>query len=786
MRFTDGLWMHRSGLSIHNTHQMWEYRIEQDRIKAFVLCHCVEEADDYTAGTALEYTFSCPAPDMIAVDVVHFRGTTVKEPAFTLHYAKAEPQITDTAESLVMENGRMRLVIRKSKQFAYDFYFDGRHLTGSENGSTAYIADADYEADKVDDVNHRTPKKPYMHTVYLRERLQLGIGEAIYGLGERFTPLIRNGQVLDIWNRDGGSNCDQGYKCVPFYLSNLGYGVLVNTPDYVRFDVGMESVRHVQFSVEDEELSYIVVGGEDAKDVLSRYTALIGRSPVPPVWTFGLWLSTSWIPDSTEKTALAAIDKMHEYGIPLSVYHFDARWMDDFHDCNFVWSDRFGDARHMIDEIHKRGVKVCVWINPYVSQISRLFAEGMEGGYFIKNKNGDVWQTDMWMCGTAYVDFTNPAAAKWYTDRLGEILDMGVDCIKTDFGERLPTDIVYYDGSDPRRMHNYYTYLYNKAIYELLVEKKGMQEACVFARSATVGTQLFPINWGGDNQASYLSMAESLRGGLSFCQSGYGYWCHDITGFEDTATPDLYKRWSAFGLLCTHSRLHGHKSLRMPWCFDEESCDVLRHFTRLKCSLMPYLYSEATLVHTKGVPEMRSMMLEFPHDPTCAYLDRQYMLGGALLVAPIFNDRGEVTFYVPAGCWTDLQSGKRYEGGRWYTESYDYFGLPILVRPGTLLARNVDADDVVYDYASGLTLDVYELADGQTASCEIVKMYETEGCTLSAARTGTTVTLKLGGTQVKAIRLHGCTAVKAEGAVIENGCLIPADGADTICCTVEE
>ena len=455
MRFTDGLWMHRSGLSIHNTHQMWEYRIEQDRIKAFVLCHCVEEADDYTAGTALEYTFSCPAPDMIAVDVVHFRGTTVKEPAFTLHYAKAEPQITDTAESLVMENGRMRLVIRKSKQFAYDFYFDGRHLTGSENGSTAYIADADYEADKVDDVNHRTPKKPYMHTVYLRERLQLGIGEAIYGLGERFTPLIRNGQVLDIWNRDGGSNCDQGYKCVPFYLSNLGYGVLVNTPDYVRFDVGMESVRHVQFSVEDEKLSYIVVGGEDAKDVLSRYTALIGRSPVPPVWTFGLWLSTSWIPDSTEKTALAAIDKMHEYGIPLSVYHFDARWMDDFHDCNFIWSDRFGDARHMIDEIHKRGIKVCVWINPYVSQISRLFAEGMEGGYFIKNKNGDVWQTDMWMCGTAYVDFTNPAAAKWYTSRLGEILDMGVDCIKTDFGERLPTDIVYSDGSNPRQMHNY-------------------------------------------------------------------------------------------------------------------------------------------------------------------------------------------------------------------------------------------------------------------------------------------------------------------------------------------
>ena len=223
----------------------------------------------------------------------------------------------------------------------------------------------------------------------------------------------------------------------------------------------------------------------------------------------------------------------------------------------------------------------------------------------------------------------------------------------------------------------------------------------------------------------------------------------------------------------------------MPWCFDEESCDVLRHFTRLKCSLMPYLYSEAAVVHTKGIPEMRAMMLEFPHDPTCAYLDRQYMLGSALLVAPIFNDCGEVTFYVPAGRWTDLQSGRTYEGGKWYTESYDYFGLPLLVRPGTLLARNEAAADVIYDYASSLTLDLYELADGQTASCSIVKIHETTGLVLSAVRTGNTITLKLNGTQVNTIHLHGCRAIHAENAVIENGSLIPAAGADTIVCTVE-
>ena len=412
------------------------------------------------------------------------------------------------------------------------------------------------------------------------------------------------------------------------------------------------------------QMRYVVIGDREPKGVLSKYTALIGRSPIPPAWSFGLWLSTSWIPDSTEESVLAAIDGMAKCGTPLSVYHFDARWMEDFHDCDFVWSKRYADVREMLRKIHERGVRVCVWINPYVSQISRLFDEGLKNGYFLNRKDGSVWQTDIWMCGMAIVDFTNPEASRWYTSHLSEILDMGVDCIKTDFGERIPTDVVYHDGSDPRKMHNYYAYIYNKAIYDLLKEKRGEREACVFARAATVGTQQFPVNWGGDNQASYISMAESLRGGLSFCQSGFGFWCHDMSGFSGTATPDLYKRWVAFGMLSTHSRLHGHVSLRMPWCFDEESCDVLSYFAKLKCSLNASIF----LVKQSGSiwkvqPEMRAMMLDFPDDPTCLYLDRQYMLGQSLLVAPVLSESGEVTFYVPAGTWTGL-SHRREAGGR--------------------------------------------------------------------------------------------------------------------------
>jgi alpha-D-xyloside xylohydrolase len=251
-----------------------------------------------------------------------------------------------------------------------------------------------------------------------------------------------------------------------------------------------------------------------------------------------------------------------------------------------------------------------------------LFDEGLAGGYLVKCANGDVWQWDRWQAGMALVDFTNPAARAWYAGKLRALLDMGVDCFKTDFGERIPTDVVYFDGADPSKMHNYYAYLYNQTVFGTLEEARGPGEAVVFARSATTGGQQFPVHWGGDNTATFESMAESLRGGLSLTLSGFGFWSHDIGGLEQTATPDLYKRWCAFGLLSSHSRLHGSQSYRVPWLFAEEAVAVLRFFTKLKCRLMPYLYGAACEAHETGVPVMRAMLLEFPDDPTCAHLDR--------------------------------------------------------------------------------------------------------------------------------------------------------------------
>jgi alpha-D-xyloside xylohydrolase len=324
------------------------------------------------------------------------------------------------------------------------------------------------------------------------------------------------------------------------------------------------------------------------------------------------------------------------------------------------------------------------------------------------------------------VDFTNPEARKWYAGKLRGLLDMGVDCFKTDFGERIPVDVIYSDGSDPHGMHNYYTYLYNKCVYDTLREVRGEGDAVVFGRSATAGVQQFPVQWGGDNSASYPSMAETLRGGLSFLMSGFSFWSHDIGGFEATAEPDLYKRWLQFGLFSSHSRLHGSQSPRVPWNFDDQACEVAKKFVSLKCRLMPYIYAAAVEAHETGVPFVRAMPLEFCRpdgrvDPACEYLDMQYMFGPDILVAPIFNAEGRARYYLPevkdsAGAsrkWTHLLSGEKREGGRWYEETYDYFSLPVFVRPGAVIPFGSNETRPDYDYTTGTEFRAYELGADQ-------------------------------------------------------------------------
>lgn len=422
--------------------------------------------------------------------------------------------------------------------------------------------------------------------VFIAIQLHLSVGEDVYGLGERFGAYVKNGQSVDIWNEDGGTASEQGYKDIPFYMTSNGYGVLVNNRGHVSFEIGSEN---------------------------------------------------------TEATINSFIDGMAERDIPLAAFHYDCYWMREFHWCDFEWDKRFfGDIESTLKRLHE------------------------DKGYLVRKPNGEVWQTDFWQAGMGLVDFTNPAAREWFKDKVKALLNQGVDAIKTDFGERIPRDVVWYDGSPKLSMHNWYTQLYNQAVFEAIEETYGKGNACLYARSATVGGQQQPVHWGGDCESTFNGMAQSLRAGLSLTSSGFGFWSHGIGGFEGAfPDPAVYKRWVAFGMLGSHSRLHGSTVYRVPWLFDEEdekngvalvpgqtAVDVVREFTKLKLELMPYVYQLGLQPHVNGTPVMRSMFVEFPDDPACRTLDRQYMFGPSMLVAPVFTYSGEVSYRFRCGCAT--------------------------------------------------------------------------------------------------------------------------------------
>ena len=706
MKFSNGCWLQKEGCACFTPAEVYFSEIREDKVVITAPTHKISHRGDTLGGINLTLEITTPMPEVIRVRTYHYKGALKDAPEFELSLPqdKEKMDAVETEKEIVVKSGTAELHIEK-ENWKMTYYGCGVKKCSSSWRDLAYMK-TEWKGDAY--------VKSEDKDAYMRQQLTLGVGELIYGLGERFAALVRNGQSVDIWNEDGGTSTDQSYKNIPFYLSNHDYGVFVNHPEKVSFEVATEAVTKVEFSVPGECLDYFFINGADMKEVLSRYTDLTGKPALPPAWTFGLWLSTSFTTNYDEETVMSFINGMLDRGIPMKVFHFDCFWMKDFHWSDFTWDSRvFPDPKGMLSRIKAKGLKICVWINPYIAQASSLFDEGMEQGYFLKRPDGSVWQWDMWQPGMAIVDFTNPDACKWYQEKLAALVDMGVDCFKTDFGERIPVDCVYYNGMNPEKMHNYYTYLYNKTVFDLLEAKKGKGEAVLFARSATVGGQKFPVHWGGDCWSDYESMEESLRGGLSLQMSGFGFWSHDIGGFENTSTADVYKRWCAFGLLSSHSRLHGSTSYRVPWAYDEEAVDVVRFFTRLKARLMPYLWKTAIDAHETGIPSMRAMILEFEQDKNVRYLDKQYMLGDSLLVAPIFNEESVGEYYLPEtdGSWTDFFTGEREEGGKWYSRTCGYKEIPLMVRPNSVIAIGASEEGPEYEYEQGVTFRLYEIKD---------------------------------------------------------------------------
>lgn len=752
MKFTDGYWLRSENVKASFATQAFTVEEIPHGMRIAAPERPIKSRADALDLTVLYIDIVSAGHNDIAMTVTHYAGYDAKEAKFELTENPDEVKVTVDEQEAVMTAGDMTVRVNR-ETCAIAFEAEGRRLTGTNFRNIGYMrVNGSPSKLRMDPHYFEQDYEPYM----LGE-LSVKPGETIYGFGERFTPFVKNGQTINIWNEDGGTASDIGYKNIPFYMSSEGYGVFTDHTGAVSYEVCSEKVGYVGVSVPGEQLRMHVMYGENPAEIIKVYTALTGRPALPPAWSFGLWLTTSFKPSYDEDTTNKLIGGMEERNIPLRVFHFDCYWLRALHWCDFTWDPVvFSDVEGMLKRYHDKGLKLCCWINPYVAQDTEMFREGAQKGYFLKRKDGrGVKQVDTWQPGMALVDFTNPEACAWYAGKVKDLLHAGIDAIKTDFGERVPIDVTYYDGSDPISMHNYYTYLYNQVVFTAIEEVRGKGEAVLFARSATVGSQKFPIHWGGDCEASYSSMAETIHAGLSFMMSGFAFWSHDISGFEKTATPDLYKRWAQFGLFSTHSRLHGSDSYRVPWIFDEESNDVVRFFSELKCSMMPYYYKLAGDAHRTGVPVMRPMPFQFPKDLACRNLDLEYMLGDSVLVAPIFNDESLGRFYLPGvqkeeseartGKWIGLIDGEILDGGKWYEKTYTYMNLPVFVREGSLLAFGSHKDVPDYDYTDHPVLRLYLPVDGETAVCEIPDLQAETAAVVKATRNGSKVTFEVEG-----------------------------------------
>lgn len=751
MKFSDGFWLNQKGFDVNYAVMAYEITTTPNSITVFATSSAIYNRAMTLGGVTFEITYKSTAPDVIKVSVVHHKGTLKNAPKYELNEDLGYiPEIKTGEDFAEMTSGNTKVRIKKGLDWDVEFSYKGRRLTGGAWRATSYIEENQFRADNRissmrDDNFWGYPADE--HNTYIREQLTLGIGECIYGFGEKFTTFVKNGQNVEMWNSDGGTCSDQSYKCIPFYISSNGYGVFVNSSDKVSYEIASDTVSKVSITVPGEEIEYFVIGGENLHEVLSNYTTLTGKPALPPAKTFGLWLSTSFTTTYDEETITSFIDGMAERDIPLQMFHFDCFWMKGYEWCNFEWDKtQFPDPPAMLKRLKERGLGICVWINPYIAQRSSLFDEGVNNGYFIKNIDGSVFQCDMWQPGMAIVDFTNPDACEWFASKIRALCDMGVTAIKTDFGERIPTKVKYFSGEDPVKMHNYYTYLYNKLVFNVLKDYYGENQACLFARSATAGGQQFPVHWGGDCSAEYSSMAETLRGGLSLCASGFGYFSHDIGGFEATASPDVYKRWCAFGLMSTHSRLHGSTSYRVPWAYEEDTpenpenaCAVLRFFTKLKGRLMPYLFSQAVKTSSTGVPMMRAMVIDYAEDPACLFLDRQYMLGDNLLCAPVLSEDGVVQYYLPEGKWTDIITGETIEGGRYTKKKCSYLEMPILAKPGSIIVYGDFNNSFEYDYINNAEAVIYNLEDGKMTETEVYDTDANRVMSMKAERNGSEI-----------------------------------------------
>ncbi len=649
---------------------------------------------EYEASPELSFSIQ-----FVSERTIRFRATSgpqfvAKEPSLMLADGAApnkrsEWEYKKTRQGHTYISRAAKVVITENPWHVYLYDAEGKLLTGTVHRS--------------DLTNTFTPVLPFSYVRraedYSRSMaavMSLSPDERIYGFGESFTQFNKRGQKVVLWVDDAnGTQNETMYKPVPFYMSSHGYGLFMHHTTPITIDVGKYYNAVNSMMIGDDEADLFLFVG-DPKEILDEYTDLTGKSPMPPLWTFGFWMSR--ITYFSEADGREVIDKLREYGIPADVLHFDTGWfgVDWRADYKFP-KDRFPDPKKMIRDFRDKGFHISLWQLPYMTPKNELYTELVENGYAVKDRKGNIPVED------AIIDFSNPDAAKWYQEKIRPLIEMGVGAIKVDFGEAAPEGGLYASGKTGWYEHNLYPLRYNKAVSDITREING--EGFIWARSTWAGSQRYPVHWGGDPATTDTAMSATLRAGLSFGLSGFTFWSHDIGGFV-TATPeDLYHRWTPFGMLTSHVRSHGNPPTE-PWEYSDAFLEGFRKADNLRYRLMPYIYSQAKHSSENGLPMLRALFVEYPDDPGSWLIDDQYLFGSDMLVAPLFENVKKRDVYLPPGTWIDYQTGIEYAGG-WHSIKAGEIPVVVLVKDGRVIPHIELAQSTMFMDWSRIKLRVF-------------------------------------------------------------------------------
>lgn len=648
--------------------------------------------NEYAVHPALPFSIEFVSPRALRIRV---RTGTEVEPAVPSLMLAGEPA-RDTSWKVAKIDGGHRyaselgsITVRERPWRIEIHDAAGRLLTRTQHTS-------DYASTLVPALPFSFIRRSSDYSRSLAAVFSLAAGEKLFGCGESFTRLDKRGQKVVLWTNDAnGAESERMYKPIPFFMSNRGYGMFVHTTAPATFDMGASFHGSNALLLGDDELDVFVFLGSP-KEILAEYTALTGRAAMPPLWSFGLWMSRITYFSEEETRGVAA--KLRQNRIPSDVIHLDTGWFENDWRCDYKFSpSRFKDAGQMIADLRRDGFHISLWQIPYFTPQNALFGEILEKGLAVRDARGNLPYED------AVLDFSNPAAVSWYQEKIAGLLRLGVGAIKVDFGEAAPLTGLYASGRTGFYEHNLYPLRYNQAVAE--VTRKVSGENIIWARSAWAGSQRYPLHWGGDSATTDIGMAATLRGGLSFGLSGFSFWSHDIGGFASRTPEELYRRWLPFGMLSSHSRCHGIPP-KEPWEYGPAFTEAFRRAAELKYRLMPYVYAQAKDCTERGLPMLRALFVEYPGDPGSWLVEDEYLFGSDILVAPLLEDAAQRAVYLPPGRWIDFQTGKSYPGG-WHSIEAGVIPVVMLVREGAAIPQLELAQSTAQMDWSEVALEVF-------------------------------------------------------------------------------